>query len=77
MVASKSRVERNHMTANESPACLITDTFGITPALARMYPASGHAVSVWKRILEIDPRHPLVTASREATSGAGRGDTRP
>ena len=25
----------------ESPACLITDAFGITPALARMYRASG------------------------------------
>ena len=29
-----------------SPACLITDAFGITPALARMYRASGQDVPV-------------------------------
>ena len=39
----------------ESPACLITDAFGITPALARMYRASGQAVPVGKRILELNP----------------------
>src|SRR5262249_35072956 len=38
-----------------SPACLITDTFGITPALARMDRASGQAVPVGKRILELNP----------------------
>jgi len=50
----------------ESPACLITPTFGITPALARMYRASGQAVPVGKRILELNPSHPLVTGLREA-----------
>ena len=50
----------------ESPACLITDTFGITPALARMYRASGQAVPVGKRILELNPNHPLITGLRQA-----------
>ncbi len=50
----------------ESPACLITDTFGITPALARMYRASGQAVPVGKRILELNPKHPLVTGLQQA-----------
>ncbi len=50
----------------DSPACLITDTFGITPALARMYRASGQAVPVGKRILELNPKHPLVTGLRNA-----------
>jgi molecular chaperone HtpG len=50
----------------ESPACLITDTFGITPALARMYRASGQEVPVGKRILELNPDHPLVTGLRQA-----------
>ncbi len=50
----------------ESPACLITDTFGITPALARMYQASGQAVPTGKRILELNPDHPLITGLREA-----------
>jgi molecular chaperone HtpG len=50
----------------ESPACLITDAFGITPALARMYRASGQVVPVGKRILELNPSHPLVTGLQEA-----------
>jgi molecular chaperone HtpG len=48
----------------ESPACLVTEASGITPALARMYRASGQAVPVGKRILELNPKHPLVTGNR-------------
>ncbi|OCB35614.1 molecular chaperone HtpG [Mycobacterium malmoense] len=50
----------------DSPACLITDAFGITPALARLYRASGQEVPVGKRILELNPNHPLVTGLRQA-----------
>ena len=50
----------------ESPACLITPAFGITPALARMYRASGQVVPIGKRILELNPAHPLVTGLRQA-----------
>ncbi len=50
----------------ESPACLITDAFGITPALARIYQASGQEVPVGKRILEVNPGHPLITGLRQA-----------
>ena len=53
----------------ESPACLITDNFGITPALARMYRASGQAVPVGKRILELNPRHQLITKFKLAQKG--------
>lgn len=56
----------------ESPACLITDEFGITPTLARMYRASGQVVPVGKRILEINPKHPLVTGLQ--TAHRNRGD---
>lgn len=49
----------------DSPACLITDAFGMTPALARIYRANGHAVPVGKRILELNPAHPLVTGLRQ------------
>ncbi|WP_333893036.1 molecular chaperone HtpG [Mycolicibacterium gadium] len=55
----------------ESPACLITDTFGITPALARMYRASGQTVPVGKRILELNPKHPLVKALQQAHKSSG------
>lgn len=55
----------------ESPACLITDTFGITPALARMYRASGQAVPVGKRILELNPNHRLITGLQQAHKDHG------
>lgn len=58
----------------DSPACLITDTFGITPALARMYRASGQPVPVEKRILELNPTHPLVVGLREAHESRGADD---
>ncbi|OBA70055.1 molecular chaperone HtpG [Mycobacterium sp. 1554424.7] len=50
----------------ESPACLITDAFGITPTLARLYRATGQDVPMTKRILELNPNHPLVTGLRDA-----------
>lgn len=55
----------------ESPACLITDTFEMTPALARIYRANGQDVPVGKRILELNPDHPLVTGLRQAHSERG------
>lgn len=57
----------------DSPACLITDAFGITPALARLYRASGQDIPVGKRILELNPNHPLVTGLRAAQQKA-KGD---
>src|ERR1700757_4062392 len=55
----------------ESPACLITGAFGMTPALARMYRASGQPVPVGKRMLELNPNHPLVTGLRDAHQTGG------
>ncbi|NDJ89110.1 molecular chaperone HtpG [Mycolicibacter kumamotonensis] len=50
----------------DSPACLITDVFEMTPALAQLYRASGQDVPLGKRILELNPSHPLVTGLRTA-----------
>lgn len=50
----------------DSPACLITDAFGISPALARIYQASGQSIPIGKRILELNPDHPLITGLRKA-----------
>jgi molecular chaperone HtpG len=55
----------------ESPACLITDAFEITPALARLYRASGQDIPVGKRILELNPNHPLVIGLRDAHKDRG------
>lgn len=55
----------------DSPACLIIDDFGITPALARMYRASGQEVPTGKRILELNPKHQLVRGLRSALESRG------
>jgi molecular chaperone HtpG len=49
-----------------SPACLVSDKDDITPTLEKMYLAMGQDVPKVKRILELNPDHPLVTGLREA-----------
>ncbi|WP_018681868.1 molecular chaperone HtpG [Actinokineospora enzanensis] len=49
-----------------SPACVVGDTFDITPNLEKMYRAMGQEVPKIKRVLELNPTHPLVTALRAA-----------
>ncbi|MEV0253901.1 molecular chaperone HtpG [Streptomyces sp. NPDC050732] len=49
-----------------SPACLVSDTDGLTPALEKMYKAMGQELPPVKRILELNPKHPLVSAVRTA-----------
>ncbi|AGL17897.1 molecular chaperone HtpG [Actinoplanes sp. N902-109] len=49
-----------------SPACLVSDANDITPTLEKMYKAMGQEVPPVKRILELNPEHPLVTGLREA-----------
>jgi molecular chaperone HtpG len=49
-----------------SPACVVADANDVTPALARIYRAMGQDVPAAKRILELNPSHPLVTGLRQA-----------
>ncbi|MCP9621902.1 molecular chaperone HtpG, partial [Nocardia otitidiscaviarum] len=49
-----------------SPACVVGDVFDFTPMLERMYRASGQDLPHTKRILELNPTHPLVTGLRDA-----------
>ncbi|WP_280267623.1 molecular chaperone HtpG [Nocardia wallacei] len=49
-----------------SPACIVGDAFDFTPQLERMYRASGQILPETKRILELNPSHPLVTGLRDA-----------
>ena len=55
----------------DSPACLITDAFGVTPSLARIYRATGQDVPVGKRTLELNPNHPLITGLQRAHKDRG------
>jgi len=49
-----------------SPACIVADANDVTPALAKMYRAMGQELPATKRILELNPTHPLVTGLRQA-----------
>ncbi|MCX5206387.1 molecular chaperone HtpG [Streptomyces sp. NBC_00237] len=49
-----------------SPACLVSDNDGITPALEKMYRAMGQVLPPVQRILELNPQHPLVSGLRTA-----------
>ena len=49
-----------------SPACIVSDNFGFSPQLEKMYRASGQPFPHMKRILELNPTHPLVTGLRDA-----------
>jgi molecular chaperone HtpG len=49
-----------------SPACLVSDADDITPTLEKMYRAMGQQVPPVKRILELNPDHPLVSGLRAA-----------
>jgi molecular chaperone HtpG len=49
-----------------SPACVVSDTHDMTPMLEKMYRAMGQDGPKVKRILELNPEHPLVTGLRKA-----------
>lgn len=49
-----------------SPACIVGDDHDITPMLEKLYRASGQDLPPVKRILELNPEHPLVTGLRKA-----------
>ncbi|GLB63018.1 chaperone protein HtpG [Dietzia sp. NCCP-2495] len=48
----------------ESAACMVGDEFDMTPQLEAMYRASGMELPTSKRILELNPGHPLVERLR-------------
>lgn len=48
-----------------SPACIVGDTHEVSPTLEKMYRAMGQELPQIKRILELNPGHPLVTRLRE------------
>ncbi|MEU3455219.1 molecular chaperone HtpG [Micromonospora sp. NPDC006766] len=54
-----------------SPACVVGDAHDMTPTLEKMYRAMGQEVPQVKRILELNPTHPLVTGLRKAHEQGG------
>uniref|UniRef100_A0AAU3GWN6 Chaperone protein HtpG n=1 Tax=Streptomyces sp. NBC_01401 TaxID=2903854 RepID=A0AAU3GWN6_9ACTN len=54
-----------------SPACIVSDTHDVTPALENMYRAMGQEVPQIKRILELNPSHALISGLQKAYSAQG------
>ncbi|MEV7551325.1 molecular chaperone HtpG [Amycolatopsis sp. NPDC089917] len=57
-----------------SPACIVGDTNDLTPTLEKMYRAMGQEMPQIKRILELNPGHPLVSGLRSAFASQGEND---
>ncbi|MFJ2866915.1 molecular chaperone HtpG [Kitasatospora sp. NPDC087314] len=49
-----------------SAACLVGDAHDLTPTLEKMYRAMGQDLPSVKRILELNPTHPLISALHQA-----------
>ncbi|NUR28700.1 MAG: molecular chaperone HtpG, partial [Catenulispora sp.] len=49
-----------------SAACVVGDADDMTPMLEKMYRAMGQELPPVKRILEVNPKHPLITGLRTA-----------
>ncbi|MEV6192995.1 molecular chaperone HtpG [Streptomyces sp. NPDC051920] len=54
-----------------SPACVVSDADDLTPALENMYRALGQEIPPSKRILELNPAHPLVQGLNKAHQETG------
>jgi molecular chaperone HtpG len=58
-----------------SPTCIVGDTNDMSPTLEKMYRAMGENMPQLKRILELNPTHPLVVGLRDAHSKRADDET--
>ncbi|MGK5739953.1 molecular chaperone HtpG [Micromonospora sp. URMC 103] len=70
-LADSVREVRLSSRLTTSPACVVGDAHDLTPTLEKMYRAMGHEVPSVKRILELNPGHPLVAGLRKAYEQGG------
>ncbi|MCC7547648.1 MAG: molecular chaperone HtpG [Burkholderiales bacterium] len=58
----------------DSPACLVSDQYGMSGNLERLLKAAGQNVPGSKPILEINPKHPIVLALKDEADDARFAD---
>ncbi len=58
----------------DSPCCLVQDPAALSPAMRRMMEAMGQSVPEDKRILELNPEHPLIRRVAEEADEVRRGE---
>ena len=61
-LADKVSDVRFSVRLTDSPCCLITENNGLSPHLERLFKAMNQEIPASKRILELNPNHPLVEA---------------
>lgn len=74
-LADQVREVRLSARLTTSPACVVGDAHDVTPTLEKMYRAMGHEVPQVKRILELNPTHPLVSGLRKAREQGATEDS--
>ncbi|MEV4416148.1 molecular chaperone HtpG [Catellatospora sp. NPDC049609] len=74
-LAEKVKQVRLSTRLTTSAACLVSDAFDASPALEKLYRAMGQDLPQTKRILELNPQHPLVEKLRAAHGERGDDDT--
>src|SRR5260370_26944558 len=65
-LAAEVKEVRRSSRLTSSPACIVGDAQDMTPTLEKMDRAMGQEMPNAKRILEINPTHPLVRGMRKA-----------
>jgi molecular chaperone HtpG len=74
--ALKDRASAVRLThrLTDSPACLVSDTHGISTNLERLLKASGQKLPSMKPVLEINPNHPIVERLKTETDDSRFSD---
>jgi molecular chaperone HtpG len=74
--ALKDRASAVRLThrLTDSPACLVSDTQGISTNLERLLKASGQKIPSMKPVLEINPNHPIVERLKTETDDSRFSD---
>ncbi len=74
VLGDKVKDVRTTTRLTSSPACLVTDEYGIDPSLKRLLHSAGQTVPNDKPILEINPQHPIVTRIKDESNEQLFGD---
>jgi molecular chaperone HtpG len=74
-LASEVKEVRLSARLTTSAACVVGDEHDMTPSLEKLYRAMGQDLPPVKRILELNPHHPLITGLRQAHEQRGDEET--
>ncbi|TWF93893.1 molecular chaperone HtpG [Saccharopolyspora dendranthemae] len=71
LLADQVKEVRLSSRLTTSPACLVSGAHEMTPTMEKLYRAMGQELPSTKRVLELNPGHPLVEGLRKARGDRG------